>query len=71
MSTEERKILADASADSALDAWRKAGMTVPELPPEEMARLRARGKPVNDKCSASVGDATVKELMAEIEKARR
>lgn len=85
MSAEEKKILTEASAeatafqrqasrgaaDSALEALKKAGMTVSELPPEEMAKLRAKVRPVIDKYSASVGEATVKELMAEIEKARK
>ncbi|MET3495493.1 TRAP transporter substrate-binding protein [Variovorax boronicumulans] len=85
MSAEEKKIINDAAAestafqraasrgaaDSALDALKKAGMTVSELPPEEMTKLRAKVKPVIDKYSASVGEATVKELMAEIEKARK
>lgn len=85
MSAEEKKILAEASAeatlfqrqasrgaaDSALDALKTAGMTVSELPPEEMARLRAKVKPVIDKYSASVGEATVQELMAEIAKVRK
>ncbi len=85
MSAEEKKILTEASAeatlfqrqasrgaaDSALDALKTAGMTVSELPPEEMARLRAKVKPVIDKYSASVGEATVKELMAEIAKVRK
>ncbi|WP_395321828.1 TRAP transporter substrate-binding protein [Variovorax sp. UC74_104] len=85
MSAEEKKILAEASAeatafqrqasrgaaDSALDALKAAGMTVSELPPEEMAKLRAKVKPVIDKYSASVGEATVKELMTEIEKVRK
>jgi tripartite ATP-independent transporter DctP family solute receptor len=85
MSAEEKKILAEASAeatlfqrqasrgaaDSALDALKTAGMTVSELPPDEMARLRAKVKPVIDKYSASVGEATVQELMAEIAKVRK
>ncbi len=85
MSADEKKIITEASnestafqreasraaADSALDALKKAGMTVSELPPEEMARLRTKVKPVIDKYSASVGEATVKELMAEIDKARK
>lgn len=85
MSAEEKKIITDAAteatafqrqasrgaADSALDALKKAGMTVSELPPDEMAKLRAKVKPVIDKYSASVGEATVKELMAEIEKVRK
>jgi tripartite ATP-independent transporter DctP family solute receptor len=85
MSAEEKKIITEASAestafqreasrgaaDSALDALKKAGMTVSELPPEEMAKLRTKVKPVIDKYSASVGEATVKELMAEIDKVRK
>jgi len=85
MSADERQILTEAArdstvfqraasrsaADSALEALRKAGMTVSELPPEEMAKLRAKVKPVIDKYSASVGEATVKELMSEIDKVRR
>ncbi|KLN57302.1 hypothetical protein VPARA_13820 [Variovorax paradoxus] len=85
MGADERKILTEAAKDStefqraasrsaadiALDALGKAGMTVSEPPPEEMAKLRAKVKPVIDKYSASVGEATVKELMSEIDKARR
>ena len=85
MSAEEKKLITDAAAeatafqrqasrgaaDSALDALKKAGMTVTELPPAEMARLREKVKPVIDKYTASVGDATVKELMAEIAKVRK
>jgi tripartite ATP-independent transporter DctP family solute receptor len=85
MSADERQILTEAAkdstvfqraasrsaADSALEALRKAGMTVSELPPEEMEKLRAKVKPVIDKYSASVGEATVKELMSEIDKVRR
>lgn len=85
MSTDEKKIVSEAAsestafqrqvsrnaADSALEQLRKAGMTVSELPPEEMARLRAKVKPVIDKYAASVGEGTVKEMMAEIDKVRR
>ncbi|WP_454912876.1 hypothetical protein [Variovorax gossypii] len=85
MSAEEKKIIAQASAEStqfqraasrgaadgALDALKKAGMVVSEIPPEETAKLRAKVQPVIDKYSASVGEATVRELMAEVEKARK
>ncbi|MGO4392899.1 TRAP transporter substrate-binding protein [Variovorax sp. M-6] len=85
MSEQEKKIIADSAAeattfqrqasrgaaDSALEALKQAGMTVTELPPAEMARLREKVKPVIDKYTASVGEATVKELMAEIAKARK
>ncbi len=85
MSAEEKKILTQASneatvfqrgasrgaADGALDALKKAGMTVSVISPEEMTKLRAKVKSVIDKYAASVGDTTVKELMAEVEKARK
>jgi len=85
MSAEERKIISDAAAeatvfqrqasrgaaDSALEALKQAGMTVTELPPAEMAKLREKVKPVIDKYTASVGEPTVKELMAEIAKVRK
>lgn len=85
MSAEEKKIIGDAAAeatkfqrqasraaaDTALDTLKKAGMTVTELPPAEMAKLRDKVKPVIDKYTATVGEATVKELMAEIAKVRK
>ena len=39
--------------------------------PAEVAKLREKVKPVIDKYSASVGESTVKELMAEIAKVRK
>ncbi|WP_256856471.1 TRAP transporter substrate-binding protein [Variovorax sp. KK3] len=85
MSAEEKKIIEDsateatkyqrevsrAAADGALDQLKKAGMTVTELPPAELAKLRDKVKPVIDKYSATVGDGTVKELMAEVAKVRK
>ena len=85
MSAEEKKIIEDAAAeatkfqrevsrgeaDKALDVLKKAGMTVTELPPAELAKLRDKVKPVIDKYSATVGEATVKELMAEVAKVRK
>ncbi|MDM0111542.1 TRAP transporter substrate-binding protein [Variovorax sp. J22R133] len=85
MSDQEKKIITDSAneatkfqrqvsrgaADSALEALKTAGMTVTELPPAEMAKLREKVKPVIDKYSANVGEATVKELMAEIAKVRK
>ncbi|MDM0075828.1 TRAP transporter substrate-binding protein [Variovorax sp. J2P1-59] len=85
MSAEEKKIISDAAteattfqrqvsrgaADSALEALKTAGMTVTELPPAEMAKLRDKVKPVIEKYTASVGEGTVKELMAEIAKVRK
>ena len=59
------------AADSALAALKTAGMTVSVLPPAEVAKLREKVKPVVDKYTASVGEATVKELMAEVAKVRK
>ncbi|MDQ7999388.1 MAG: TRAP transporter substrate-binding protein [Pseudomonadota bacterium] len=85
LSAEEKKVLGDSAAeatafqrqvsrgaaDSALAALKQAGMTVTELPPAEVAKLREKVKPVIDKYTASVGESTVKELMAEIAKVRK
>ncbi|RYF78638.1 MAG: TRAP transporter substrate-binding protein [Comamonadaceae bacterium] len=85
LSADEKKIIDDAAseattyqrevsrsaADSALAALKKAGITVTELPPVEVEKLRQKVKPVIDKYTASVGEATVKELMAEVAKVRK
>ena len=46
-------------------------MTVSELPAAELARLRDKVKPVIEKHTAAVGQATVDELLAEIAKVRK
>ena len=46
-------------------------MTVTQLPPAEVAKLREKMKPVIAKYSANVGDATVNEMMAELAKLRK
>ena len=85
LSAEEKKIVTEAAAeatafqrqasrgaaDSALQALKQAGMTVTELPASELAKLREKVKPVIDKHTAAVGEATVKELQAEIAKVRK
>jgi tripartite ATP-independent transporter DctP family solute receptor len=58
-------------ADTALEALKKAGMQVSELPPAEVAKLREKVRPVIEKHTAAVGEATVKELMAELAKVRK
>ena len=85
LSPAERKAIQDAASESALyqreqsrtaaagilDNLKKNGMQVTELPPAEVAKLRDKMKPVIAKHTAGVGEATVKAVMAEIEKARR
>ncbi len=85
LSADEKKIVQDAARESAkyqreqsraaaagiLDNLKKSGMQVTVLPPAEVAKLREKMKPVIAKHSASVGDATVKAVMAELDKARR
>ncbi|MBA3772148.1 MAG: TRAP transporter substrate-binding protein [Ramlibacter sp.] len=58
-------------ASSTLDELKKAGMQVTELPPAELAKLREKMKPVIDKHASTVGESTVKDMMAELAKVRR
>ena len=46
-------------------------MQVTELSPAEVAKLRDKMKPVIDKHSATVGEATVNAVMAELDKLRK
>ena len=69
--TQYQRELSRSQADAALEDLKKAGMVVTEFSPAETARLRDKVKPVVDKYSASVGEATVKELYAEIGKVRK
>jgi tripartite ATP-independent transporter DctP family solute receptor len=85
LSADEKKVLQDAASESAryqreqsrtaaagiLDNLKKNGMQVTELPAAEVARFRDKMKPVVAKHSASVGEATVQAMMAELEKLRK
>ncbi|MCB4364660.1 TRAP transporter substrate-binding protein [Hydrogenophaga taeniospiralis] len=85
LSADEKKIVGEAVLESAkfqrsqarasvastLDNLKKAGMTVSELPAAEQAKLVEKMKPVITKHAASVGEATVNELLAELAKARK
>ena len=85
LSAPEKKILQDAATESAayqrtqsramlqsgLEDLKKGGMQVNELPAAEVAKLREKMKPVIDKHAASVGEATVKSMMAELAKLRK
>ena len=71
--TEASKFQRQASRDASattLDALKKAGMQVSELSPAEQAKLRDKMKPVIDKHGAAIAE-TVKELQAELAKARK
>ena len=85
MSATERQILQSAATEAGtyqrtvsrelaatqLEALKKAGMQVTELPPDEQAKLQEKIKPVIAKYSGSVGDTTLKDLQAELAKLRK
>lgn len=85
LNAAEKKIIADAAVEATatqrqaareaaggtLAELKKAGMQVTELPAAEMTKLRDKMKPVIAKYSASVGEATVNEMMAELAKLRK
>ena len=57
-------------SDESLASLKKA-MTVTVLPPEEIAKIRAKIKPVIDKFSQNVGPELVAQLQTELEKGRK
>jgi len=65
----QRKVARDAAA-VVLTEIKKKGMTVFELPPEEIAKLRERSKPVVDKYTNDLGPI-VGEMYAAVDKARK
>ncbi|WP_199614174.1 TRAP transporter substrate-binding protein [Paenibacillus alkalitolerans] len=85
LSPEEQKILQEAAVEAgtyqrelniaenkkALDDLKAAGMQVNEVTKEEMAKMQEIIKPVIDKFSKEIGEDLVKELYAEVEKARK
>jgi len=84
LSNDERKILQDAANETkpyarqisreadvkALETLKAKGMIVTEFPPAEAAQWRQKLKPVVDKFAQNAGESIVKEMYAEIEKAR-
>jgi len=84
MSATERKIVDDSADEAAktqrqlsreavaanVELLKKNGMTVTQFSPAEVAKLREKMKPVIAQFSASVGEETVKEVMAELAKMR-
>ena len=65
----QRQVTQEANAE-ALEQLKEEGMEVTELPPEEIAKLKEKAKPVIEKYTQDVGPELVAELMAEIEKVR-
>lgn len=85
LSADQQKIVREAAQESAiyqreqsrsqaasiLDNLKKNGMQVTEFAPAEVAKLREKMKPVIDKHAASVGEATVAEMMSSLAAVRR
>ena len=66
----ERKTIRDFG-DKALGELKKSGMQVTELPAAEQAKLREKLQPVVAKFSKEFGEDTTRELMTELDKARK
>jgi TRAP-type transport system periplasmic protein len=85
LSAAEKKIIDDSADEAAkfqreqsraavaanLELLKKNGMTVTQFSPEEVNKLREKMKPVIAKYSATVGEATVGEVQAELAKLRK
>ena len=85
LSPAEKKIIEDSADEAAkhqreqsraavaanLELLKKNGMTVTSFPPAEVAKLREKMKPVIVQFTASVGEATVNEVTAELAKLRK
>ena len=69
--TKTQRDAARAAVAANLDVLKKGGMQVTQFSPAEVAKLREKMKPVITQFSASVGEATVNEVMAELAKMRR
>jgi TRAP-type transport system periplasmic protein len=65
----QRQVSRDAEA-KAIEQLKAQGMQLTELSPAEIARLRDKVKPVTEKFAKEANEASVKELFAEVEKAR-
>lgn len=84
LSADEKKVLGEAAAEArdyqrqlsqkygaeAL-AFLKTKMTVSVMPPEEVAKMKEKTKPLIDKYSKQYGEQTAREMYAEIDKASK
>jgi tripartite ATP-independent transporter DctP family solute receptor len=66
----QRKVSREQTA-KALAELKAKGMAFNEIPPEEIAKMREKVKPVIDKYTKEVGEDLVKQAYAEIEKVRK
>jgi TRAP-type transport system periplasmic protein len=80
----EKKLLAEVAAEAKLFhrqlsqqknadalATLKIKLTVNELPPAEIAKMKEKAKPVIDKFTRVFGEPLVQEMYAQIEKASK
>jgi TRAP-type transport system periplasmic protein len=65
----ERKVSREAN-EKSVELVKSKGMTVTEIPAQEIARMREKVKPVTDKFVKEAGEGLVKEMYAEIDKVR-
>ncbi|MDR6775311.1 TRAP transporter substrate-binding protein [Azospirillum sp. BE72] len=65
----QRKLSRDQETD-ALASLKAKGMTINELPADELTKIREKVKPVVDKYKADIGEALVSQAYATIEKKR-
>ncbi len=70
-STQFQRKEARAAVSANLDLVKKNGIAVTQLSSAEQDKLREKMKPVIAKFSASVGESTVSEMMAELAKLRK
>ncbi len=83
-SADEKKILQDAADEAreyqrqisrernakGVEELRAKGMQVNSLPPADLAKMKEKARPVVEKYTRIIGEPLVKELFAEIDKAR-
>jgi tripartite ATP-independent transporter DctP family solute receptor len=66
----QRKVSREQDAEN-LKKLKDLGMQVSDLAPDQLAKFKAAVKPVVDKYANDIGEATMKELFAELAKAKK